>query len=616
MKIIESIRIKYFRSILNTTRGNQTHLKANDLNVIIGSNDAGKSNYLRALNLFFNNQSEPNTPFSFWKDFSIQRHGVRREENRIEIELVINPPQKQSFKNYGQVRWTKIWKENSIFPQESIVYLDSKYQFTSNKKSTYYKWLKKIRFRYIPAIKSEKYFNDLMHSLYDVLQKDTVNLENEFNNQVKTKTNLISREISTRLNIDSILQFKGNFRDLFLNLEFGSSDGKSMLSQRGDGIKVRHIPIILQNIAEAELKEEKNREPIASTIWGFEEPENNLEYDSARKLAESFIEYINKIHFQDEELSFNDEGIQIFLTTHSPVFYTLSNLDNPKITSFLVKKQTDLSSDIKFISNNETISIETEMKLMPLIELSRHWRNLSIKIEDLQNSKLALEKQLETIGNNKKCIVLTEDKDKGLFEKLLVSNGFQMNDVDLRTYKGCTNITSGEVLIQYLKDKFKKDCPIIFVHRDKDYLTKEEIQADIENYGKKGITLFFTKGTDVESYFANLNHISFCHSEIDKTELQDLLRKALDDKKQKSIDHLRLKEFGHKHQQKSSHLNEYFETEYIKNEPTLFHGKEVLRKFRGLFREKYKKNASIEKQSEFLKDENLSSIALNIWKNN
>ncbi|MFC4875064.1 ATP-dependent nuclease [Negadavirga shengliensis] len=616
MKIIESIRIKYFRSILNTTRGNQTHFKTNDLNVIVGSNDAGKSNYLRALSLFFNNYSEPNVPFSFWKDFSIQRHGVRREENRIEIELIINPPQKQYFKHYGQVKWTKIWKENSNIPEETIVYVDGKHKFTSNKRSSYFKWLKKIRFRYVPAIKSEKYFNDLMYSLYDVLQKDTVNLENEFNNQVKSKTNLISREITSRLNIDSILQFKGNFRDLFLNLEFGSSDGKSMLSQRGDGIKIRHIPIILQNIAEAELKEEKNREPIASTIWGFEEPENNLEYDSARKLAESFIEYIDRIHFQEEELSFNDEGIQIFLTTHSPVFYTLSNLNNPKITSFLVKKQPDLSSDIKLITNDETISIETEMKLMPLIELSRHWKNLSLQFEDLQKSKQALEKQLETIGNNKKCIVLTEDKEKGFIEKLLISNGFQMNDVDLRTYKGCTNITSAEVLIQYLKDKFKKECPIILVHKDKDYLTKEEVESEIDKYKKKGIILFYTKGTDVESYFINAEHISFCHEEIDKSELSKLIRTALDDKKQKSIEHLRLKEFGQKHQQKSSHLNEYFETEYIKNEQTLFHGKEVLKKFRGLFRDKYKKNTSIESPSEYLKDENLSKIALGIWENN
>ncbi|MFY7671572.1 AAA family ATPase [Tenacibaculum sp. MEBiC06402] len=57
MQIIKSIRIKYFRSILNTTRGNIKYLPTKDLNIIVGSNDAGKSNYLRALNLFFNNES-------------------------------------------------------------------------------------------------------------------------------------------------------------------------------------------------------------------------------------------------------------------------------------------------------------------------------------------------------------------------------------------------------------------------------------------------------------------------------------------------------------------------------------------------------------------------------
>jgi hypothetical protein len=54
----------------------------------------------------------------------------------------------------------------------------------------------------------------------------------------------------------------------------------------------------------------------------------------------------------------------------------------------------------------------------------------------------------------------------------------------------------------------------------------------------------------------------------------------------------------------------------MKNEQTLFHGKEVIKKFRGLFRDKYKKNANIEHQSEFLRDEKLSLIALDIWKNN
>lgn len=615
MKIIESIRIKYFRSILNTTRGNQTHLKTNDLNVIVGSNDAGKSNYLRALSLFFNNYSEPNIQFNFWKDFSQQRHGVRREENRIEIELIVNPPKKQNFKHNGPVKWTKIWRENSTIPKESIEYLNGK-KFTNNNRSSYYKWLKKIRFRYVPAIKSERYFNDLMYVLYDVLQKDTMNLENEFNKQVGEKTNLITKEIISRLNIDSVLQFKGSFRDLFLNLEFGSKDGKSMLSQRGDGIKIRHIPIILQNIAEAELKEEKNREPVASTIWGFEEPENNLEYDSARKLAESFIEYIKQIHFQDKSQTYFDEGIQIFITTHSPVFYTLSNLNHEKITSFFVKKQNNESSDIKLITNDESISIENEMKLLPLIELSKHWRNISCKISSLEESKAELENQLESIDNNKKCIFLTEDKKKGLVEKLIKSNGFNLEEVDLRTYKGCTNITSAEILDKYLKDRYGDNCPHIVIHKDKDYMTEKDKKEEIEKYKKQNIHLFITEGTDIESYFLNIEHINYCHNEILGDELLELLKKSKNDKKAKAIDLLKLKEFGSTYKNKNSHLSEYFDKVYEERENKLFHGKEVMKKFRSLFQEKYKKNAVIEKNSDYLKDDFLQDLADSIWKNN
>lgn len=613
MKIIESIRIKYYRSILNTTRGNQTHLVTSDLNIIVGSNDAGKSNYLRALNLFFNNNSEQGTPFCFWTDYSNQRHGIRREENRIEIELIINPPKKQSFKNNGRVSWLKVWKEGSIIPYEKIKYLDGS-SFTSNKRSSYYKWLKKIKFRYIPAIKSEQYFNDLMYDLYDVLQKDTNALEKEFNNQVGEKTSLISKQLNERLNIESILQYKGSFRDLFNSLEFGSIDGKQMLSQRGDGIKVRHIPIILQNIAEAELREERAREPIANTIWGFEEPENNLEFDSARKLAESFIEYTKNVHFENKNYSCYDEGIQIFITTHSPIFYTLSNKESSKVSSFFVKKQDDESSSIKYISNEQSIAIETEMKLRPLFELSKHWKQINDEIEILSQEKQEIEKQLESFKDTHKCIFLTEDKKKGLVEKFLSANGFNLEEVDLRSYKGCTNLGSAEVLFKYLKDKYLDKCPKIVVHRDKDYLTDEEIKKEIDKFNKLGISLFITEGTDIESYFVRYEHIKTCHSDIAAEELKTLLKQAKEDKKEKAITLLKTKEYGEKHQNKSSHLECYIEQFYLANEDKLFHGKEVYRRVKCLIQDKYKHNARIDSETEELKDNRLQKIKDQIWK--
>lgn len=611
MKIIESIRIKYYRSILNTTRGNQTFLSTSDLNIIVGSNDAGKSNYLRALNLFFNNTSDIGSTFNFWQDFSFQRQGIRREENRIEIELIINPPTKQHFKNSGQVKWSKIWKENSTEPIEIIEYVNGE-KFTANYKSSYYKWLKKIKFKYVPAIKSQQYFSDLMFDLYDVMHNDTKELEYEFNKQIQAKTTLISEQINNRLNIESVLQFKGSFRDLFDRLQFGSIDGKFMLSHRGDGVKVRHIPVILQSIAEEELKENRNKEPKGNTIWGFEEPENNLEYESAKKLADSFIEYINAINF-DGNLEYCDEGIQIFITTHSPIFYTLSNIENKKINSFYVTKNEDGVSIIRTITNDQNIILENEMKLLPLIELSRHWKKVKEDIDNLQQENKIVKEQLESFNNKFKCIFLTEDKKQGLVEKFIYNNGFNKEETDIRSYKGCTNIGSAEVLFNYLKDKYPDSYPNLVVHRDKDYMTEEEVIKEIDKFTKLGIELFITEGTDIESYFVNKEHILKCQ-DLSEEKVIEIINKAKIEKKETAITAIKRKEYGEKFKDKESHLSRFIEEYYTKNEDKLFHGKEVLRNIKALIQTETKNNAKIENISEHLIDVKLQEIAKKIWK--
>ena len=190
---------------MTTTRGNVSHIPLNDLNIVVGNNDAGKSNLLKALNLFFNHSSKPYEDFDFYQEFTLSRHYKRKEVSRIEIELIINPPTKQFFKSNGPVSWSKTWYDHSTEPVEEIKYANGK-EFIADNRSSYYKWLKKIKFKYVPAIKSKFYFDNLMFDLYDVLQKDTQQLENEFNKQIKEKTRAITGEINSRLNIDSILQ--------------------------------------------------------------------------------------------------------------------------------------------------------------------------------------------------------------------------------------------------------------------------------------------------------------------------------------------------------------------------------------------------------------------------
>ena len=65
---IEKIEIQYFRSIYHETISGLERL-----NVFSGRNDVGKSNILKALNLFFNNETDAGVPFDFLENFNFQR---------------------------------------------------------------------------------------------------------------------------------------------------------------------------------------------------------------------------------------------------------------------------------------------------------------------------------------------------------------------------------------------------------------------------------------------------------------------------------------------------------------------------------------------------------------
>ena len=76
MNIIKYIEIKYFRSIYNLKLN-----KINDCSVFSGKNDSGKSNIIKALNLFFNNETDWKTSFDFYSDFNYNRLSEVREES-------------------------------------------------------------------------------------------------------------------------------------------------------------------------------------------------------------------------------------------------------------------------------------------------------------------------------------------------------------------------------------------------------------------------------------------------------------------------------------------------------------------------------------------------------
>jgi AAA15 family ATPase/GTPase len=94
MKIIENIEIRHFRSFDGGTGQSRVHIQnLGDLNVFSGANDSGKSNILRALNLFFNDEISPGVAFDKERDFSKtvsmrfdQTIVEKREQERARVE--------------------------------------------------------------------------------------------------------------------------------------------------------------------------------------------------------------------------------------------------------------------------------------------------------------------------------------------------------------------------------------------------------------------------------------------------------------------------------------------------------------------------------------------------
>lgn len=64
MDLINKFEIKSFRSLYTAT-----FKDCSDLNLIFGRNDSGKSNVLRALNLFFNDDVDVGSELDFNLDF-------------------------------------------------------------------------------------------------------------------------------------------------------------------------------------------------------------------------------------------------------------------------------------------------------------------------------------------------------------------------------------------------------------------------------------------------------------------------------------------------------------------------------------------------------------------
>ncbi len=375
--IIKKIYIKNFRSIVEET------IECESMNIFVGKNDAGKSNVLKALDLFFNYDIKK---FNFIDNFSLYNKTAPKKAKEIIIKLTITIP--ESFSEHGDIVWTKVWREDGLRVNE----WNKEFKRYSRASS----FLSKINYEYIPAVKSEQYFQNLLVKLYKALLNSVdskIRKANEtYSAVLQTITTNLSSNIKSSLNLDSYLQMPNNMDELFKDLLFQTkhSKGEVPLKYRGDGIQARHIPVILKFIADKSVKDLPKRSVRGAVIWGFEEPENGVELAACYELAQQLKEYSSEI--------------QILLTTHSPAIYSLKKEENTNLYHVL------LNNNISNYYKEENMKkIDAEMGIMAVIEpyISEEMNRL----KDEQNKNLKLSAALDKIKNElNKILIFTEGK--------------------------------------------------------------------------------------------------------------------------------------------------------------------------------------------------------------
>lgn len=315
MKVIKRVEVNYLRSLYKASLND-----TGDVNVIFGRNDSGKSNVLRALNLFFNDETEPKSGTDFDLDMStIRKSEAQKVKGRqfIWIKVTFSIPENFRRSLGEEVTVKKQWNRDGNIT-ETIWPNDISFaQLT--------KFRNQIDFTYIPAIKDLEVYADLIERMYGaaaetaVLQQATKN----FVGAIQGETQGLSDQLSDLFGGPARLSPPTEMKRLFRHLDFAHGDeGHSLLRQKGDGIKARHLPELLRFINASESGKKY-------FIWGFEEPENSLDLGAADLEATRFSEFGKR------------SDTQIFITSHSPAFYLTSAPDQDTIVRrYFVTKQT------------------------------------------------------------------------------------------------------------------------------------------------------------------------------------------------------------------------------------------------------------------------------------
>ena len=202
---------------------------------------------------------------------------------------------------------------------------------------------------------------------------------------------------------------------------------------------------------------------------------------------------------------------------------------------------------------------------------------------------------------------------------ILEASGFEMARTKVLSYHGCSNIDVVRALGKLLRER----APHLrlLVHRDRDYLSNENLQRYTEMANELDCAVFVTEFSDIEGYFLNPEHLHSLYPALSIERATALLDQATGVTREESIRdiiNLRMEQAWKMRARGGDNPNAgqvalEAAREYEANPGRMRRGKRVLGQLKGLLQQELAENPRLERSSPALRLEPLRLVAETIW---
>ncbi len=327
MRLIKSVRIEGLRSIED-----QTLEKISDLTSFVGKNSSGKSNVLRALSLFFNNEIEPNKPLDFARDH-FERIPRSRRKKRINISVDFDLPSNfylrsefSGLKKYGgKFTVVRNWELDPLRnPVEHICVAKDGAEI-KNSSEMARQFLGLILFRYIPnrSIPSQilrEESQEIANSVFMRMKGGThsaallAQLQAAAARMLADASNSLNRAGAPLEEVS--MATPGSIGEMLSMTGFRAKGTHGGIVQDEDWGTGHQAFFLYQVLYALDTNYGRFFGWRQATIWGVEEPESALHRDLETRLAGLLKDWSSD----------KDSSLQILQTTHSPIFAMASDI--------------------------------------------------------------------------------------------------------------------------------------------------------------------------------------------------------------------------------------------------------------------------------------------------